>query len=222
MNKGEPARKSKKIDTNAIKARIKSLREERNLTQEEFYTFITGTTSQNGGAQVSKWENEKNDTLPSISSLADISKTTGKSVDWILFGDDEEQTKKEEAGRTLRDYCRILFVDIANKFHATWSLSDDSILHFAPQCKTAYIRYEIPLDMVAQINESTGYPSGVYYPSTQSRYMAKCASGMKELREAFSHTPVNKDTIDGAYNSVLKTVPDRTPKEMKENKDIPF
>lgn len=214
----KPKYKSNYFDENAkreIGKRVASIREGlkgkngKTMTQDEFYTWITGTESMgtSGAGTAGGWE--RGETV-NFDALVDISKKTGVSLDWLVFGDDEERQQREESERTLRDYCRLLFVDMADKFHTTWSLSDESILHFAPQCDTAYIRYEIPLHMEPEINEVTGYPSGTYYPTKQDRYMAECANGMKELRNAFSQTHVNKDIVDKAYNAVLNDVPDES------------
>lgn len=216
MNVKKPRYESKNINKTAIGNRIRSIREStegksrKHMTQEEFYTWVTGEESLTANQTVGWWESGK---TVNLDFLVDLSRKAGVSLDWLVLGDEEERKREEETKRTLRDYCRILFVDMADKFHATWSLSDESILHFAPTCGEASIRYEIPLHMVPQINEVTGYPSGTFSPTQQSRDIALCADAIKELREAFSGHHVNKDIANKAYNSILNDVPNENTKD---------
>ncbi len=69
--------------------KIKKLRSEKNLTQKDLadQVYVTFQT-------VSKWEKDENE--PDISTLKELAKIFGCSVDYLISEDDEEEPEKEE------------------------------------------------------------------------------------------------------------------------------
>lgn len=186
---------------------IRQIRENKNMSQHEFYSFITGTDGKatTGSSTVGSWERAER--MPTIDNLKDISKKCEVSLDWLIFGDEEAQKRKEAKERTLQDYCRLLFVEMADKLHATWSLSDDSILKSTTESRKVYLIYSIPLDMEILHDYETGYPSGQYFASETSRAVAQCADTIAKLRGI----DVPTDQKMPLYETAISRVPNKVP-----------
>lgn len=176
------------------------------MTQEEFYAFLTGDdTTTTGWKTIGRWENAQ--TMPSAYFLRAIAQKCNVSLDWLILGDEEAQKQKEAKERTLQDYCRLLFVEMADKLHATWSLSDDSILRTATESSKVYLTYSIPLDMEPLHDVETGCPSGQYVASETSRAVAQCADTIAKLKEIMIPT----DQKMPLYETAISRVPNEVP-----------
>lgn len=176
------------------------------MTQEEFYAFLTGDdTTTSGWKTIGRWENAQ--TMPSPYFLRAISAKCNVSLDWLILGDEEAQKRKEAKERTLQDYCRLLFVEMADKLHATWSLSDDSILKGTTESRKVYLTYSIPLDMEPLHDAETGYPSGQYVASEPNRAVARCADTIAKLRGI----DIPTDQKMPLYETAISRVPNEVP-----------
>lgn len=76
------------IDKNEFGERIKSAREELKMTQQRFAELL-------GTNQTTIVKYEKGEQIPRADVLAAISKATGKSADWLLFGNESVSNKSK-------------------------------------------------------------------------------------------------------------------------------
>lgn len=90
------------IDKEKLGERIKKARQELGMTQEQFGQQLETTQT-----TIVKYESGKQ--LPRANVLATISKVTGKSADWLLFG--EQQNEKKIDGASWLNYFVDLLLD---------------------------------------------------------------------------------------------------------------
>ena len=76
-------------------ARIKSFRNQKRIRQKELANHLHASFQ-----TISKWENDENE--PDVSSLIELSKVFGCSLD-ALVGENEEQEKKEDKSEETKE-----------------------------------------------------------------------------------------------------------------------
>lgn len=191
------------LDTKKIGERIKVLRKSLNKTQKDFYVFLTGNDQfSNGGSTVGQWERGLH--LPSLDNLKDISEKCNVSLDWLVLGQGKGELHEKPIERTCEDYCNLLFIEMADRFGATWKLSDDSILDEKTDEKQQFIEYKIPLHMDILERAPNGCPL-FYGLKDDSRRFAESAKVIADVRRGLEsvNTRIDKGTI---YKNIIKGI----------------
>lgn len=88
--------KSFKLDPQGIRNRILTIRSELGITNNKDFLEILQPII-NSITTINKWTNEKDPTVPSLDVIALLARLSGHSMDWIIFGGEEEQKKTDAA-----------------------------------------------------------------------------------------------------------------------------
>lgn len=198
------------VDKKGIGSRIRYIREQikpdngqKKVTQEQFYSMICPDKISDGQKQVSAWERGS---MPSLEILIKIATLGHKSLDWLILGKGApgEETRDMAAmannnSLTLRDYCKLLFVDMHDKFNSSWKVT-------APG--------EGPRELIINIPLAHGMEGTTFYISRESSAtLALCADDMNDI---YSSMPVTwnsnvrgvfENAIHQSINSYLDSVP---------------
>lgn len=182
------------VDKKGIGRRIREIREsitpdsgQKKVTQEKFYSMICPDKISDGQKQVSAWERGS---MPSLEILIKIATLGHKSLDWLILGEGPQDmaAMANNNNLTLRDYCRLLFVDMYDKFNASWQ-----VLYNGEEPSRLII--DIPLSQ-----DLEGFTS--YLDRESSRTLAYCANTMNDI---YSHMPATWDSdIRGVFESAIR------------------
>lgn len=181
----------KAINWDEVGKRIKAIRENIcKCTQEEFFYKIRNTNQyaiRGGQGQVSKWE--KASVQPRADALAVIAFLGGKSIDWLLYGSDENEKMAQflnTNAETLQGFCVALW-----KFRDSLKMKD-SISTAADGTQTFNI--SIPLIPNTRVRKAFAEYVGKYQPLTNL---------MKD-----------SPALEGIINDVLHNIPDLYPRSL--------
>lgn len=187
------------VNKKGIGRRIREIREnitpdsgQKKVTQEKFYSMICPDKISDGQKQVSAWERGS---MPSLEILIKIATLGHKSLDWLILGKGapgegprDMAAMENNNNLTLRDYCRLLFVDMHDKFHASWQVTDRGEEH--PR-----LIINIPLTQ-----SSEGHTYQPYRESSET--LAYCADTMNNIYRAM---PVTWDSdIRGVFENAIR------------------
>lgn len=187
------------VDKKEIGRRIREIREsitpdsgQKKVTQEKFYSMICPDKISDGQKQVSAWERGS---MPSLEILIKIATLGHKSLDWLILGKGapgegarDMAAMANNNNLTLRDYCRLLFVDMHDKFNASWQVTDTG---------------EDPIRLIINIPLSQDLEGCTFYIRRKSsRTLADCASAMNKIYSAMSAMPAMTDTWDSNIRCV--------------------
>lgn len=185
------------VDKKGIGGRIRYIREQitpdngqKKVTQEQFYSMICPDKISDGQKQVSAWERGS---IPSLETLIKIAMLGHKSLDWLILGKGapgegsrDMAAMENNNNLTLRDYCRLLFVDMHDKFNASWQ-----VLYNGEEPSRLMI--DIPLSQSSE---------GLTYQRESSETLAYCASTMNNI---YSAMPVTWDSdIRGVFENAIR------------------
>lgn len=198
------------VDKKGIGGRIRYIREQitpdngqKKVTQEQFYSMICPDKISDGQKQVSAWERGS---IPSLETLIKIATLGHKSLDWLILGKGapgegprDMAAMANNNSLTLRDYCKLLFVDMHDKFNASWKVTD-------PTEGPHELIINIPLAQDMEVfNE--------YITRESSITFACCASTMNNIYGAMPATwdsnirGVFENAIRQSINAYLDSVP---------------
>lgn len=195
------------VDKKGIGGRIRHIREQitpdngqKKVTQEQFYSMICPDKISDGQKQVSAWERGS---IPSLETLIKIAMLGHKSLDWLILGKgapgEGPRDMANNNSLTLRDYCKLLFVDMHDKFNASWKVTDPA---------------EGPYELIINIplaQDMEGFNR--YTTRESSATLALCADDMNDI---YSSMPVTwnsnvrgvfENAIHQSINSYLDSVP---------------
>lgn len=185
------------VDKKGIGRRIREIREnitpdsgQKKVTQEKFYSMICPDKISDGQKQVSAWERGS---MPSLEILIKIATLGHKSLDWLILGKGapgewarDMAAMANNNNLTLRDYCRLLFVDMHDKFHASWQVTDRGE-------EQPRLIINIPLSQSSE---------GHTYQRESSETLAYCADTMNDI---YSAMPVTFDSdIRGVFENAIR------------------
>lgn len=197
------------VDKKGIGGRIRRIREQitpdngqKKVTQEQFYSMICPDKISDGQKQVSAWERGS---IPSLETLIKIATLGHKSLDWLILGKGapgegprDMAAMANNNSLTLRDYCKLLFVDMHDKFNASWKVTDPT---------------EGPRELIINIPLAIDIEKNIYHGRESSATLAVCANNMNDI---YSHMPatwnsnvrgVFENAIHQSINSYLDSVP---------------
>lgn len=187
------------VDKKGIGGRIRHIREQitpdngqKKVTQEQFYSMICPDKISDGQKQVSAWERGS---MPSLETLIKIATLGHKSLDWLILGKGapgegprDMAAMANNNSLTLRDYCKLLFVDMHDKFNSSWKVT-------APGEGPRELIINIPL-----AQDIEGFNGYITRESTAT--LACCASTMNEIYGAM---PVTWDSnIRGVFENAIR------------------
>lgn len=187
------------VDKKGIGRRIREIREnitpdsgQKKVTQEQFYSMICPDKISDGQKQVSAWERGS---MPSLEILIKIATLGHKSLDWLILGKGAPGEGPRDVAAmannnslTLRDYCKLLFVDMHDKFNASWKVTD-------PTEGPYKLIINIPL---AQSLEGTTF----YLDRESSKTLALCADNMNDI---YGHMPATWDSnVRGVFENAIR------------------
>jgi transcriptional regulator with XRE-family HTH domain len=187
------------VDKKEIGRRIREIREsitpdsgQKKVTQEKFYSMICPDKISDGQKQVSAWERGS---MPSLEILIKIATLGHKSLDWLILGKGapgegprDMAAMENNNNLTLRDYCRLLFVDMHDKFKASWQ-----VLYNGEEPSRLMI--DIPLSQ--DLEGCTRY-----LKRESSKTLAYCANTMDDI---YSHMPSKWDSdIRGLFENAMR------------------
>lgn len=184
------------VNKKGIGSRIRQIREEmtpdngqKKVTQEQFYLKICPDGIANGQKIVSQWETQGTSSLDTLAKIATLGH---KSLDWLILGKgapgEGPRDMANNNSLTLRDYCKLLFVDMHDKFNASWKVT-------APGEGPRELIINIPL---AQDME------GFYRDITResSATLAVCANDMNDI---YSRMPATWDSnVRGVFENAIR------------------
>lgn len=197
MDSAELFISSTSVDKKGIGRRIREIREsitpdsgQKKVTQEKFYSMICPDKISDGQKQVSAWERGS---MPSLEILIKIATLGHKSLDWLILGKGapgegarDMAAMANNNNLTLRDYCRLLFVDMHDKFNASWQVTHTGEEH--PR-----LIINIPLSQSSE---------GLTYQRESSETLAYCADTMNNI---YSAMPVTFDSdIRGVFENAIR------------------
>lgn len=173
-------------------------------TQSNMSRFING----NKGAKHHKTETN----CPSMNALIRLAQLTGISTDWFLYG--KESTEIDNKKKTLRDYARLLFIDMKNDLGAdiideVYTINNPNDPDVKPE-EYPYIRIDIPV-----------WSKDSYYdPETdQIRRHGACVdlllatqkiNSIYKARDNVSEDSTVYNVLNNAIISTIQEIPKRT------------
>lgn len=173
-------------------------------TQSNMSRFING----NKGAKHHKTETN----CPSMNALIRLAQLTGISTDWFLYG--KESTEIDNKKKTLRDYARLLFIDMKNDLGAdiideVYTINNPNDPDVKPE-EYPYIRIDIPV-----------WSKDSYYdPETdQIRRHGACVdlllatqkiNSIYKARDNVSEDSTVYNVLNNAITSTIQEIPKRT------------
>ncbi len=200
------------VDKKGIGSRIRYIREQikpdngqKKVTQEQFYSMICPDKISDGQKQVSAWERGS---MPSLEILIKIATLGHKSLDWLILGKGapgegprDMAAMANNNSLTLRDYCKLLFVDMHDKFNASWKVTDPT---------------EGPYELIINIplaQDMEGFTR--YITRESSATLALCADNVNKLW-AVTTAPFDDD-VRGVLKSAINSYLDKVPAVPVEN-----
>ena len=172
--------------------RIKSAREELKMTQAQFAQLLK--TSQ---TTVAKYEHGEQ--IPRADVLAAISKATGKSADWLLFGEQQHSEDTPQINGTIwLSYFVDLLLDPPNGFY-DHEVADGTIARNRP-----YKLIEFGTRPLQDDNDC-GVSFGLYGPETYNLF--NMVEQIKHLNEGFTQELIDsvKKNICDKYGNLFRT-----------------
>lgn len=152
------------------------------------------------------------DNCPDIKALTRLSQLTGISTDWFLYG--ENSTEIDNKKKTLRDYARLLFIDMKNDLGAdiideVYPINNPNDPDVKPE-EYPYIRIDIPV-----------WSKDSYYdPETdQIRRHGACIDlllatqkidSIYKARDNVSEDSTVYNVLNNAITSTIQEIPKRT------------
>ena len=141
------------------------------------------------------------DNCPDIKALTRLSQLTGISTDWFLYGENSSGINNRK--KTLRDYARLLFIDMKNDLGA-------DIIDEVYTINNPYIRIDIPV-----------WSKDSYYdPETdQIRRHGACVDlllatqkidSIYKARDNVSEDSTVYNVLNNAITSTIQEIPKRT------------
>lgn len=197
------------VNKKGIGSRIRQIREEmtpdkgqKKVTQEQFYLKICPDDIANGQKIVSQWETQGTSNLDTLAKIATLG---NKSLDWLILGKgapgEGPQDMANNNNLTLRDYCKLLFVDMHDKFNASWKVTDPT---------------EGPYELIINIplaQDMEGFNR--YITRESSATLALCADNVNKLW-AVTTAPCDDD-VRGVLKSAINSYLDKVPAVPVEN-----
>lgn len=213
------------VDNAAVGRRIKEFRESKGLSQTAFYELVTGISNEKSNTAniVKNWE--KGITAIPLQEIARIAAIMGRSIEWLLTGKEKGQEVQFDSytcspAPTLRDYCEILFVDMARRFNLKWTITpapDENGLYSTPPVLSFtlplaavpayynYNDYEEKADYVGISPDFDIFPyayiGGYTIAGDLSRDVVKCASGVKQAAR------LGYEVEEQAIHAIISAVP---------------
>ena len=189
--------------------RIKSAREELKMTQTQLAQLLK--TSQ---TTVAKYEHGEQ--IPRADVLATISKATGKSTDWLLFGN---ESTPSESVITPEQWLRYL-MDL---------LLDSPIGTYTEQSLEGIAPVSIPYDMIdfgtTELIHESDCGAGIWLHGPDMHNLFNMISQIKSLNEGFTPEIVDavKRNICKKYGNYFKTATEQANEPITdENGNIIF
>lgn len=184
------------VNKKGIGSRIRQIREEmtpdngqKKVTQEQFYLKICPDGIANGQKIVSQWETQGTSNLDTLAKIATLGH---KSLDWLILGKgapgEGPRDMANNNSLTLRDYCKLLFVDMHDKFNASWKVTDTT---------------EGLYELIINIPLAHGMEGTTFYISRESsKTLALCADNMNDI---YSHMPATWDSnVRGVFENAIR------------------
>ncbi|WP_306508677.1 hypothetical protein [Dialister invisus] len=169
-------------------------------TQSNMSRFING----NKGAKHHKTETN----CPSMNALIRLAQLTGISTDWFLYG--EESTEIDNKKKTLRDYARLMLIDMKNDLGAKIML-----VNCPPDCvpiptgKFPVLRIEIPVGTYTIDNNNAVTPlhvgKFVEWASPMGDLL-RAVKSVNALDSLMEQTPINSPAYPALSNSIQLTI----------------
>lgn len=202
------------VNKKGIGSRIRQIREEmtpdngqKKVTQEQFYLKICPDGIANGQKIVSQWETQGTSSLDTLAKIATLGH---KSLDWLILGKgapgEGPRDMANNNSLTLRDYCKLLFVDMHDKFNASWKVTDPT---------------EGPYELIINIplaQDMEGFNR--YITRESSATLSLCACNMNTLYGAMA-APLDDD-LRGVFKSAINSYLDKVPAVPVENGGYAF
>lgn len=205
------------VNKKGIGSRIRQIREEmtpdngqKKVTQEQFYLKICPDDIANGQKIVSQWETQGTSNLDTLAKIATLGH---KSLDWLILGKGapgegprDMAAMASNNNLTLRDYCKLLFVDMHDKFNASWKVTDPT---------------EGPYELIINIplaQDMEGFNR--YITRESSATLALCADNVNKLW-AVTTAPFDDD-VRGVLKSAINSYLDKVPAVPVENGGYAF
>lgn len=158
---GDGARNDFRMDWAGIKDRILEAGKKAGfMTQQDIVKNAGGTLTQQGISGLGKINDGKQGTI-TAENLARIARVCGVSLDWLIFGDQENTPEHDETWDTLRPYGESILHMVEN-LHANlsfrrYSLAENSLCHSSgiinPFADFQYLSIDIPLYPYKATNE---------------------------------------------------------------------
>lgn len=186
------------VNKKGIGSRIRQIREEmtpdngqKKVTQEQFYLKICPDDIANGQKIVSQWETQGTSNLDTLAKIATLGH---KSLDWLILGKGapgegprDMAAMANNNSLTLRDYCKLLFVDMHDKFNSSWKVT-------APT--------EGPRELIINIPLAIDIEKNIYHGRESSATLAVCANTMNDI---YSRMPATWDSnVRGVFENAIR------------------
>lgn len=197
------------VNDNALSERIRHVFDNLHVSEEQFGELLSCNGIPTSQTTINKWWNTTKNgkakipkppkTLEMLIRIAEVGKV---SLDWLLTG--KERTQQQETQRTLRDWCKILFVDMPKQFIMVW---DDVRLEERESVSypSAWLDIHIKIPTEPIIDYNTGYPSGEWGYSYNFGEMAENSEEIKRIMSCYGLSDKQKE--DACRNVINDTIP---------------
>lgn len=148
------------------------------------------------------------DNCPDIKALTRLSQLTGISTDWFLYGENFSEIDNKK--KTLRDYARLMLIDMKNDLGAKIML-----VNCPPDCvpiptgKFPVLRIEIPVGTYTIDNNNAVTPlhvgKFVEWASPMGDLL-RAVKSVNALDSLMEQTPINSPAYPALSNSIQLTI----------------
>ena len=148
------------------------------------------------------------DNCPDIKALTRLSQLTGISTDWFLYGENSSGINNKK--KTLRDYARLMLIDMKNDLGAKIML-----VNCPPDCvpiptgKFPVLRIEIPVGTYTIDNNNAVTPlhvgKFVEWASPMGDLL-RAVKSVNALDSLMEQTPINSPAYPALSNSIQLTI----------------
>lgn len=143
------------------------------------------------------------DNCPDIKALTRLSQLTGISTDWFLYGENSSEIDNKK--KTLRDYARLMLIDMKRDLNADIALVNCPIDDLpVPTGKFPVIRIDIPIKTYT--NRPLLYQDRFIEWESPMGDLFRAVKSVNALDSLMEQTPINSPAYPALSNSIQLTI----------------